>query len=43
MNIVMKNINEVNTNVVITIVASTYKSNGDTIERGYNDYTKPRS
>jgi hypothetical protein len=43
MNIVMKNINEANTNVVITLVASTYKSNRDTTERGHNDYTKPCS
>jgi len=42
MNIIMKNINEININIIITIVASN-KSNGVTKERGYKDYTKPRS
>ena len=33
MNIITKNMNKMNTNIVITIVA-TYKTNGDTKERG---------
>ena len=42
MNIIAKNMNKMNTNIVITIELA-YKSNGEAKERGYKDYTEPRS
>ena len=42
MTIITKSMNKMNTNIVITIVTS-IKNNGETKERGYKDYTDPRS
>ena len=43
MNIITKNMNKMNTNIVITIVATIYKVMEIQKRDGYKDYTKPRS
>jgi hypothetical protein len=42
MNNAIKNMNKMNKNIVMNIVAS-IKNNGDTMREGYKNYTEPRS